>query len=116
MLLPFGNPDPTDSASPAGPATCGGERFASCLQLPNLGSKCLVLRDAPPRLSRRQIPIVPPPVQSDLLGLVERAHQKPNPDGEKLYLSQRHADIPGNDEPFVEHAVEHVNQSGAARM
>src|SRR5262249_46636783 len=65
---------------------------------------------------RRQVAIVPPPVQSYLLCFVERAHQKPDTDGEELYLSQGNSNVPGNDEPLVEHAVEHVDQTRPAMM
>src|SRR5205823_13845380 len=68
----------TVSTSPTGSATRRGERFHTRLQLSDLCSKILVLRYAAPQLSWRQIAIVPPPVQSDLLCLVQRAHEKPD--------------------------------------
>src|SRR6476659_9972602 len=51
-------------------------------QLANFGAQ-LVLRGACGG-ARRQVPIVAPPVKPDLLGLVERADEKANADGEQL--------------------------------
>ena len=52
---------------------------------------------------------MPPPVQPDLLRLVERADEEPDADGQKLNFRERHLDVAGNHQPFVENAVEHVD-------
>ena len=43
--------------------------------------------------ARRKIPVVPPPVEADLLRLVQRTDQQANPDGQQLYLSKRDLDV-----------------------
>src|SRR6185503_12336334 len=57
-------------------------------------------------LARRQVVIVLPPVEADLLGLVDRANDQSNPNCEELHLGQRHLDVARHDEPLVEHAIE----------
>ena len=57
--------------------------------------------------------VVAPPVQSDLLGFIDRAHQEPNSDREKLDVGQRNADVACDHQPLVENAIEDVNQVGA---
>src|SRR5262249_51564840 len=73
-----------------------------------LGDLALELTDLLPQLfsfgrlrcPRRQVTVVPPPIQTDLLRLVERAHDQADADGEQLHLRQRHLDIACHDEPF----------------
>ena len=59
-------------------------------------------------------PIVPPPVEPDLLRLVERTDQQTDADRQQLDFRERHLDVTGDDEPLVEHAVEDVDQAGRA--
>ena len=63
-------------------------------------------------LARRQMMIVLPPVEADLLRLVDRADQQPDPDRQQLDFGERHLDVAGHDEPFVQHPVENVDQPG----
>ena len=56
-----------------------------------------------------------PPVQSDLLGFVYRAYQKTYLDSEQLDVGEVDLDVADHYEPLVEHAIENVNQSVAAR-
>ena len=53
-----------------------------------------------------------PPVEADLLRLVDRADQQPDPNREQLDFRQRHLDVAGDDEAFVENAVENVDETG----
>ena len=55
--------------------------------------------------------IVFPPVEADLLGLVDRADEQPDPNGQQLDFGERHLDVAGDDEPLVENAVEDVDQT-----
>jgi len=55
--------------------------------------------------------IVLPPVEADLLGLVNRTDQQPNANREELDFRERHFDVAGDDEPFVQDPVEHIDQS-----
>src|SRR6266566_4896206 len=65
-------------------------------------------------LSRRQMMIELPPVESDLLRLVDGTDQKTNPDREQLDFGQRYTDIARHHEPFVENAIEHVDQTAGS--
>ena len=62
--------------------------------------------------TRRQIPIVTPPVQPDFLCFVEGTHEEANPDGEQLDFGQRDFDVAGNDQALIEHPIEHIYESG----
>jgi len=55
-----------------------------------------------------------PPVQTDLLGLVDRAHEQPNLDREQLDVREVDLDVAGNHEPLVEHPIEDVDETVAA--
>ena len=85
-------------------------------ELPHLRLQLLGARRWPALPARRQVPVVPPPVEADLLGLVERADEQPDPDGEQLDFGQRHLDVAGDDQPLVEHAIEHVDEPGRAMV
>src|SRR2546423_12388439 len=56
-----------------------------------------------------------PPVESDLLGFVDRANQETNLDGEQLDVGKIDLDVADDDETFVEDAVEDVNEPVGAR-
>ena len=58
---------------------------------------------------------MPPPVQSDLLGFVDRADEKANLDGEKLDVGEIDLDVADDHEPLVEHAIEDIDQTIGAR-
>src|SRR3982074_64392 len=58
--------------------------------------------------------IVLPPVETNLLRLVDGTDQQPDPNREKLNLRERNLDIPRNDESLVENAIEDVDQAGRA--
>src|SRR6266704_5468493 len=62
-----------------------------------------------------QIGIKSPPVQANLLGFVHRTDQQADADGEQLHVGQRDTDVPGYDQPFVEDAVENIEQVSCAR-
>src|SRR5262249_18072612 len=54
--------------------------------------------------------VVFPPVQADLLGLVDRAHDQSDADREQFHLSEGDLDVARDREPFVQHAVEDVDE------
>src|SRR5437016_12863521 len=60
--------------------------------------------------------VVLPPVEADLLGLVDRTDHQPDADGEQLHFGDRNFDVAGDDEAFVEDAIEHVDQAAAAAV
>src|SRR5262245_22522386 len=66
--------------------------------------------------SRRQMVIVLPPVETDLLRLVDRTDQQADTNGQQLDFSERHLDVAGNHESFVQNPVEDVDQPGGASM
>ena len=63
--------------------------------------------------AHREVAIVPPPVQPDLLGLVDRADHQPNPDGEQLDFGDRDLDVAGDDQALVEDPIEHVDEAAS---
>ena len=67
------------------------------------------------RRARRQAWIAPPPVQSDLLGFVDRANKKPYLNREELDVRKVDLYVAGNDQSLVEDAVENVDQSVRSR-
>jgi len=50
-----------------------------------------------------------------LLGLVDRANEKPDLDGEKLDVGEIYLDVADDDEALVEHPIENINESVGAR-
>src|SRR5215510_1578490 len=60
--------------------------------------------------------IVAPPVQPDLLGLVDRTDEQSDTDGKELDLCQRDLDIAGHHEALVQDPVEHLDQPGGASV
>jgi hypothetical protein len=59
---------------------------------------------------RAQSRIGLPPVESDLLGLVYRANEKPNLNGEELNVGEVDLDVTNHHQTFVENAVENVDE------
>ena len=57
------------------------------------------------------MPIVSPPVEADLTGLVERTDNQSDTDREELDFSQGDLDVPAYEQAFVEHTVEDFDQS-----
>ena len=55
-----------------------------------------------------------PPVQPDLLRLVDRAHEQANLDREQLDVGKIDLDVTGNHQPFVQDAVENFDKPMAA--
>src|SRR5262245_29679342 len=60
--------------------------------------------------------IVLPPVEANLLRLVDRTDHQPDADREQLDFSKRHLDVAGNHESFVQNAIEDVDQSRGTSM
>src|SRR5437764_15399325 len=61
--------------------------------------------------SGREVVVVLPPVEPDLLRLVDRADDQADADGEELDLGERHLDVAGDDEPLVENPIEDVDEA-----
>src|SRR5262249_7791002 len=61
----------------------------------------------------REVLVVAPPVQADLLCLVDGAAYPPDANGQKLHLRERYLDVACDHEPLVEHAVEDVHEAAA---
>ena len=92
------------------PARAGRQRVDLPLQLLNLGTQLVVGSERRPLSSRRQVAVVSPPVEPDLLSFVQGAHEEPNPDRQQLDLSQRHFDIAGYHQSLVENAIQNVDK------
>src|ERR1044071_602951 len=60
----------------------------------------------------RQVGVVAPPVEADLLGLVDGADEEADADGEQLDLRERDPDVARDHQPLVQDPVEHVDQAG----
>src|SRR5882672_1854195 len=67
-------------------------------------------------IAYRQMAVVLPPVEADLLRLVDRTDQQPDADGQQLHFRDGNFDVAGDDEAFVEDAIEHVDQATAAAV
>src|SRR5581483_921581 len=88
------------------------QRFHLALEQADLVAKLLLLHlHLLP--SGGEVLIVPPPVEPDLLRLVDRAHDQPHADGEQLDLGQRDLDVASDDQALVEHPIESVHQTAA---
>src|SRR5438445_502566 len=66
-------------------------------------------------LAGSQVVVVTPPIEADLLRFVDRTHDQAHPDREQLDLRQRHLDVAGDDQSFIEHAIENVHETTALR-
>src|SRR5262245_17098339 len=92
------------------------EGFHAPLQRADLPLEVLVLSGDPAASRSAEVRVVPPPVQPDLLGLVDGADDEADPDGEKLDLGQRDADVARDQQPLVEDAIEDVDEAGRGAM
>src|SRR2546423_14156964 len=63
---------------------------------------------------RREMSVVLPPVETDLLSLVDRANHQADTNREELDFRERHLDIARDNEALVEHTIENIDQPGAA--
>src|SRR4026208_1504463 len=61
--------------------------------------------------ARRQASIEPPPIDAELLGLVERADEQSDADGEELDFGQRDFDVSCHHEALVEDTVEDLDEN-----
>src|SRR5687767_2427575 len=64
--------------------------------------------------SRRQMTVVLPPIETDLLCLVDRTNHQPDADRQQLDFGQRDLDVAGHDQTLVQHAVKHIDKPGVA--
>ena len=61
-----------------------------------------------------QIGIEFPPVHANLLGFINRADQQTNADRQQFDIRERDANVAGDDQPFVENAVQNIDEIGVA--
>src|SRR5262245_32836604 len=61
------------------------------------------------------MPIVRPPIEPDLPGLVERADDQSDANRQQLDFGKRDLDVAAHKESLVEHTIEDFNQSGRLR-
>jgi hypothetical protein len=73
------------------------------------------MRNSGGRGVRAESRVGSPPVQSDLLGLVDRTDEKADLDGEQLDVGEIDLDVADNDEALVEHTIQYVDQTIGAR-
>ena len=93
---------------PRGRAAVGRERGHFLLELPQLLPQLVTLGRA---ATRGKVVVVFPPVESDLLRLVDRADDQPDPDREELDLGQGDLDVAGDGQPLVEDAIEDIDEA-----
>src|SRR6266545_6637673 len=77
------------------------QRFDAPLQRPNVAPELLVFRGRLSELGSREMRVRPPPIHPDLLGLVDRAHDEADTDGEELDLGQGDPDVAGDQQALV---------------
>src|SRR6267143_113701 len=80
------------------------------LEHPDLLAQGLVLRLVAVA-TWREVVVVFPPVETNLLRLVDRADDEADADGEELDLGERHLDVAGDDEALVEDAIEDIDEA-----
>ena len=59
----------------------------------------------------REIAVAFPPIETDRLGLVDRADDQPDADRQELDFGERDFDVSRDDEPLVQDAVENIDQT-----
>ncbi len=60
-------------------------------------------------LLRNQRAVVAPPVESNLLSFIDRAHQQPDANGQQLDVGEGNPDVTGDDQTFIENTVKDVD-------
>ena len=76
-----------------------------------LRAELVAFSDRFPPDAGRELAIVAPPVEPDLMCLVQRADEQTNPDRQQLDFGQRYLDVTRNHQPLVEHAIEHIDKT-----
>src|SRR5437867_3667037 len=71
----------------------------------------VVGRQCGARSTRREVRVVLPPVETDLLRLVDGADDQADANREKFNLGERNFDVAGDGQSLVEHAVEDVDKA-----
>ena len=92
------------------------KRFDLALELLNLRLQLLGPELAAALAARRQVAVVTPPVETDLLRLVQRADEQSDADGEKLDFREGDLDVARDHQPLVQHAIEDVDESRRAMV
>src|SRR5439155_9092281 len=68
------------------------------------------------RSTRREVRVVLPPVETDLLRLVDGADDQADPDRKKFDLGERDFDVTGDGQSLVKHAVEDVDETAGSML
>src|SRR5687768_16374223 len=63
-----------------------------------------------------EVAIVPPPVEADLLRLVDGTHHQPYANRQQLDFGDRDLDVAGDDQAFVEHPIENADKAARAAV
>src|SRR5687767_12368627 len=85
---------PAGSAPPFRP--CARKLLDLPLELADLLAQLLVFPDQPALAPGRQVPVVAPPIEPDLLRLIKRTDEQADPNRQQLDFGQRHFDVAGN--------------------
>src|SRR5262249_10813824 len=67
-------------------------------------------------LARRQVVIELPPIETDLLRVVDRTDEQADPNRQELHFREGNLDVPGDDQALVEDAIENVDQTCGASV
>jgi hypothetical protein len=57
----------------------------------------------------RQVWIVLPPIQSNLLGFIDRTDQQPDPDGQQFHIGQRYPDVTRDHQTFIQNPIKNID-------
>src|SRR5262249_51413050 len=89
-----------------------GEGFHAPLEGADLALEVLVLGGQPAARGAAEVGVVAPPVEADLLRLVDGADDEADPEGEEVDLGQGNADIARDQQSLVEDPIEDVDEAG----
>jgi hypothetical protein len=59
--------------------------------------------------------IVLPPIEAYFFGLIDRAHQQPNSDGQQFDIRQRNTHVARDHQSLVENAIQNIDQIRSSR-
>src|SRR5262249_7789122 len=96
-------------------ASARRQRRNPALEQPHLPAQLLVLRRQTIPV-RGQVGIILPPVETDLLRLVDGAHDQTDPDREQLDFGERDLDVARHDQALVENSIEYIDEPAGATV
>src|SRR5262249_59669006 len=91
------------------------ERRDLALEQPHLAAQLLVLGGQTIAV-RGQVSVILPPIETDLLRLVDRAHDQSNSNREQFDFGERDLDVARHDQTLVENSVEYVDEPAGATI